>query len=109
MPGWVRVVPEDLHVSAGKVELHADELHARHIVAIGRIEAAQPGVPTSSALALSAAITKWQADTTALLGSLAGYGRAMRGAAAGYVMTEGHNAATLHSVGDESTYVDTGP
>jgi Excreted virulence factor EspC, type VII ESX diderm len=109
VPRWVRVVPEHLHVSAGKVELHADELHARHIAAIGRIEAAQPGVPTTSALALSAAVTKWQADTTALHGSLVGYGRALRGAAAGYLTTEDHNASTLHSVSDEASSGYIGP
>ena len=66
MSELIRVVPEDLHVSAAKVDVHADELHLKHTAANGRIEAAQAGVPTGSAAALSAAVAKWQTDTTVL-------------------------------------------
>ena len=108
MPGWIRVVPEDLHLSAAKVDAHADELHLRHAVANGRIEAAQVGVPTGSAAALSAAVAKWQADTTALFGNLVEHGEALRGAAAGYVGTDEDNAADIEAAGDQVSTLDLG-
>ncbi len=43
MPDEVRVTPEDLHVSAATVDVHADTLHVRHFEADGRMEAAQAG------------------------------------------------------------------
>lgn len=49
MSRLIRVVPEDLHVSAAKVTVHADELQLKHAGANGRIEAAQVGVPAGSA------------------------------------------------------------
>jgi hypothetical protein len=30
MPDWLRVVPEDLHVSAAAVDVHADDVQVRH-------------------------------------------------------------------------------
>ena len=68
MPDEVKVTPEDLHLSAATVDVHADDMHARHFAADGRMEAAQPGLPTGSSAALTGAVTKWQADTTALFG-----------------------------------------
>ncbi len=59
----IRVVPEDLHVSATAVGAHAEELQLRRTAATGRIEAAQAGVPAGAAAALSAAVAKWQVDT----------------------------------------------
>lgn len=49
MPGSVRVMPEDLHVSVATVDAHADEVWLKHGAADGRIEAAQVGVPTVEA------------------------------------------------------------
>jgi uncharacterized protein YukE len=104
----IRVVPEDLHVSAAKVDVHADELHLRHAAANGRIEAAQVGVPTGSAAALSAAVAKWQGDTTALFGNLVEHGEALRGAAAGYVGTDEENAGDIQAAGDHVSTLDLG-
>lgn len=81
MPRSVRVAPEDLHMSAATVDAHANEVWLKHGAANGRIEAAQVGVPTGSAVALSAAVAKWQGDTTALFGRMVEYGGALRGGA----------------------------
>ncbi|MGB5113097.1 MAG: hypothetical protein WBO08_16375 [Mycobacterium sp.] len=57
MPEQVMVIPEDLQVSAGTVDAHADNVRAQHFAADSRLEAAQPGVPMGSAAALGAAVT----------------------------------------------------
>ena len=99
---------EDLHLSAAKVDVHADELQARHVAANGRIEAAQVGVPSTAAVALSAALTKWQADTAVLVGNVLDHGEALRGAATTFLATEQHNAARLQCVGNEASSFDLG-
>jgi hypothetical protein len=100
--GWIHVVPDDLRVSAAKVDVHADELHLRHTAANGLIEAAWVGVPAGSAAALSAAVAKWRTDTTLLFGNLVDHGEALRGAAAGYESTDQHNAEGIDAVGDQA-------
>jgi hypothetical protein len=108
MPDWIRVVSEDLQVSAATVDVHADELHLRHGAANGRIEAAQVGVPAGSAVALTAAVAKWQADTAVLFGNLVDHSQALLGAAAGYTSTDEHNAAEIEAAGDEVPTIDLG-
>jgi hypothetical protein len=108
MPEVIRGVPEDLRVSAAEVEGHADELQARHAAAHGRIEAAQAGVPATAAVALSAAVAKWQVDTTAMFGNLMEHGGALRGAEVGYVATEDRNSEAIDAVGAEATAVNVG-
>ena len=66
MPEELRVNPEDLHLSAATVDVHADNMQARHFEADGRMEAAQPGLPAGSAAAVTGAVAKWQADTSAI-------------------------------------------
>lgn len=104
----IHVVPEDLHVSAAKVDLHAEELQLRHTLANGEIEGAQLGVPAVVAAALSAAVAKWRADTSVLFASLARHGEALRGAAAGYIGTDQGNAADIEAVGDPVITLDFG-
>jgi hypothetical protein len=106
--GWIRVAAEDLHVSAATVDVHADDLHLRHATANGRIEGAQVGVPMGSAAALSAAVAKWQADSTVLFGNLVGHGESLRGAAAGYMGTDEDKAAAIEAAGDQVTTLDLG-
>ena len=106
MAGSIRVVPEDLHVSATKVGTHAEELEVRHTAAHGRIEAAQVGTPAASAVALSAVVAKWQADTAALFGNLVGHGEAMRGAAVGYQHRDQSNAVEIDAVGEQAGTAD---
>ena len=80
----IRVVPEDLHASATKVDGHTEELEVRHAAANARIEAAQAGVPATAAAALSAAVTKWQTDSSQLVGNLLAHGDGLRGAAVAF-------------------------
>jgi hypothetical protein len=61
-----------------------------------------------SAAALSAAVAKWQTDTTVLFGNLVGHGDALRGAAAGYVSTDEDNAAAIEAAGDPGATLDLG-
>ncbi len=103
MPRPIRVVPEDLHTSATKVDNHAEELEARHTSAHGRIEAAQVGTPAVSAAALSAAVAKWQTDSSTLVGNLLQHGEGLRGAAVRYTSTEESNTSDVTAVGNEAS------
>lgn len=102
MPQPIHVVISDLHTSAVKVDTHAEGLRASHTAAHGRIEAAQPGVPAGAAVALSAAVAKWQVDTTVLHAKLTDHGVDLRGAATGYASTDRRNAANIKAVGDSA-------
>jgi uncharacterized protein YukE len=93
VPEEVRVTPEDLHVSAATVDVHADSMKARHFEADGRMEAAQPGMPAGSAAALTGAVAKWQADTTAIFGRMVDHSDGLRTGAAAYTQTD-HEAAS---------------
>jgi hypothetical protein len=104
----IHVVPEDLHVSAAKVDLHAEELQLGHTLANGEIEGAQLGVPAVVAVPLSVAVAKWRADTSVLFASLARHGEALRGAAAGYIGTDEGYAADIEAVGDPVSTLDFG-
>ena len=108
MPETIRVNPEDLRVSAAKVDGHAGELQAQHVAANGRIEAAQSGVPAGAAVALSAAVAKWQVGTADLFGNLMNHSEAIRGAEVGYVATEDHSAEAINAVGAEGSAVNVG-
>ena len=100
MPDWLRVVPEDLHISAATVEAHADQMHVRHATANGRIEAAQPGLPAAAAAALTAAVTKWQAETSALFGRMIDHGVGFRAGAYSYQQSDADSADEISAAGD---------
>jgi uncharacterized protein YukE len=104
----IRVVPEDLHVSAANVDAHADELHLSNTSANGRIEAARVGVPTGAAAALSAAVAKWQSDTTALFGRLVEHSVGLRAGAALYENTDEQSAGEIEAVRNRITPEDMG-
>ena len=106
MPNSMRVTPEDLLVSAFTVDAHADEMWFKHGAADGRIEGAQVGMPAGSAVALSAAVAKWQADSTALFRRLVEHSQALRGGAAAYEQTDEDSAAHLTASGDQMTDLD---
>lgn len=95
-------------MSASTVDAHADEVWLKHGSADGRIEAAQVGVPTGSAVALTAAVTKWQADTTTLFARLADHGGALRDGAATYEQVDQKSAADIEAVGDQVSNLDLG-
>ena len=88
MPEEVRVTPEDLHLSAATVDVYADNMHARHFEADGRMEAAQPGLPAGSAAALTGAVAKWQGDTSAMFGRMIDHSHGLRSGAAAYLQVD---------------------
>jgi len=65
-------------------------------------------VPTGSTLALSAAIVKWQADSTALFGRLVEQSQALRGGAAASEQTDQQSAAAINAAADQTAVVDLG-
>ena len=95
MPDEVRVTAEELHVSAATVDVHADSMKTRHFEADGRMEAAQPGLPAGSAAALTGAVAKWQADTTAIFGRMVDHSHGLRTGAAAYAQTDDETASDL--------------
>ena len=96
----LRVVTEDLRVSAATVDVHADDLRARHAAADGKIGSSQRGLPAGSAVALGAAVTKWQADTSALYEQLVGHSHGLRSGAAAYQVADDSGATAVDAAGD---------
>jgi uncharacterized protein YukE len=93
----LRVSPEDLQVSAATVGVHADTVRARHAAADGQIEGAQRGMPAGAAVALGAAVTKWQTDSAALVGRLLDDSAGLRAGAAAYATTDEDSATAVAS------------
>src|SRR5258705_7466089 len=89
----LRVAPKDCNRSAAPVEVHAANMQARHFEADGRMEAAQPGLPAGSAAALTGAVAKWQADTSAIFGRMIDHSRGLRTGAAAYLQAD-HDTTT---------------
>lgn len=90
MPQPLHVVTGDLTASAATVDTHADQMRTRHAAADQKIEASNSGIPAGSAVALGAAVTKWQADTTALYSQLVGHGHSLRSGAHAYAQVDEH-------------------
>jgi len=101
VPKNVRVVPEDLCVSAAIVDAHADAVRVRHATTDGRIESAQRGVPADSVTALSATVAKWQAEETALFARMVDHSSSLRAGATAYASSDADNAATLDAAGSQ--------
>lgn len=76
-------------------------LRAAHVAADGRIESAQAGVPAGSAAALTAAVTKWQADSAALFAGMSDHATALRDAATAYAQADEHGASAIGAAGDD--------
>lgn len=99
MPDHVRVVPEDMRVSAAMVDVHADTVRASHAAADGRIEAAQRGLPVASSVALTTAVTKWQADSSVLFGRMVDHSAGLHAGAADYERTDDDGARGIEVAG----------
>ena len=108
MPDEVRVTPEDLHVSAATVDVHADTMHVRHFEADGRMEAAHAGLPMGSATALTGAVTKWQADTSAIFGRMVDHSHGLRTGAAAYARVDDEMATDINRAGQAIGDLDLG-
>lgn len=108
MSGQVRVVPEDLLVSAVTVDVHADTVHTGQLAADGRIDAAQKGTPLSSSAAMSTAVTKWQAQTTAIFGRMIDHSNGLRAGALAYQQADTDSGAAIDTAGERMTELDLG-
>jgi uncharacterized protein YukE len=108
VPEHVKVTPEDLHLSAGTVDTHADNVRAQHFAADSRMEAAQAGMPLGSAAALGAAVTKWQADTTTIFGRMVDHARGLRTGAVRYTETDQSAGSDIEKAERQISDVDLG-
>jgi hypothetical protein len=104
----LRVITEDLQGSAATVDVHADGMRARHGAADGRIESSQRGLPAGAAVAVGAALAKWQADTSALYGQLVERSQGLRSGAAAYHLADEGGAAEVDAVGRRLSELDLG-
>ncbi|BBY29956.1 type VII secretion target [Mycolicibacterium sediminis] len=100
MPKNLRVVPEDLQLSASTIDLRADTVRVAHATADGRIEAAQRGLPAGSAAILSGAVAKWQADSTALFARMVDHSTGLRTGAIEYSAADTDNGAAVDAAGE---------
>jgi hypothetical protein len=87
-------------LSASTIDAHADIIRTKHASADGRVEAAQRGLPAGSAVALRAAVGKWQTAGTATVGRLIEDGTGLRTGAQAYVATDADGAASVHAAGN---------
>lgn len=108
VPEHVRVTPEDLQVSAGTVDTHADNVRAQHFAADSRMEAAQPGLPMGSAAALGAAVTKWQADTTTMFGRMIDHAHGLRTGAVKYIEADQSAGTDINQADQQIRDIDLG-
>lgn len=108
MPKPLKVVPADLHHSAITVDFHADDVCSKHSAADGRIEVAQPGLPAGAAAALSGAVEKWQADTSAIYGRMVDHSNGLRSGAATYHSTDQEGSKYITDAADEMPVIDMG-
>jgi hypothetical protein len=108
MPQPLQVVTDDLAVSAATVDTHADRMRATHAAADEQIEGACSGVPAGGAVALGAALSKWQADTSALYGQLVGHGHGLRSGAQAYTSVDGSAATEIDTAGQRMPVPDLG-
>ncbi len=108
MSNQIRVIPEELQVSAATVDAHADAVRSRHADADGQIESAQRGLPAASSAALSTAVTKWQEVSTALFGKMVDHSNGLRAGASGYTQTDQDKAAQIEAAGEHMSDLDLG-
>jgi hypothetical protein len=101
VPKAVRVAPEDLHLSATTVDMHADNVRVKHASADGRIESAQRGLPVGSAAMLTSTVAKWQADSAALFGRMVDHSTGLRTSATAYVTTDTDNGTEVEAAGNQ--------
>lgn len=106
MPQNLRVNPEDLHVSAGTVDAHADTVRVCHVEADSRVEASQRGVPTAAGAALSGVMAKWQTDTTAIFSRMVDHAHGLRTGALAYVQTDQSSGTSIESTGQQIDAAD---
>lgn len=78
MGNMIDAVPENLLLSAGRVDGLAADISVRHGGALGRIAAAQKGQVGRSAVALAAAAARWETVNAALYARLADHVKALR-------------------------------
>lgn len=108
MPRVVRVVPEDLTVSAAHVDAHADNLRARQAASDVRIQGAQPGLPAGAAAALDGAAAKWQEVTVAHYSQMVDHSTSLRSASAAYSEVDSTSAEDLNGAGQAISTQDLG-
>lgn len=108
MPQPLQVVPDDLSVSAATVDTHADRMRAQHAAADDKIETVSSGVPGGSAIALGAAVTKWQSDTSTLYGQLVDHGHSLRSGAQAYAHVDENVATDIDAAGRRASVPDLG-
>lgn len=101
MPKNVHVVPEDLHLSAATVDMHADSVRVLHASADYRIEGAQRGLPAGSAAMLIGTVARWQADSTAIFARMVDHSTGLRTSAAAYVSTDTQSGAAVSAAGNQ--------
>jgi hypothetical protein len=106
--GLVRVVAEDLKLSASQVDGHADGLRLAHGAADGQIEGAHSGLPAGSAAALGGALAKWKSETAVHYTRMADHSTGLRSGAAAYGDTDAQSAADLAAVEDAVPSLDLG-
>jgi hypothetical protein len=94
-------VPEDLHLSASTVDVHADDMRTKHGTADSRVEESMAGLPAGAAAALGAKVTEWQAATSTLYCNMAGHSDGFRMGAMAYSQGDETGATDIGKAGEQ--------
>lgn len=96
----LRVDPVDIHISAGHVDVTADDLRSEHGVAYTTMAEAHCSWVGSSAAALAEKTSEWQSRTTRHYTTLAEYSNGLRSAAHAYTSTDTESGTHISSLAD---------
>lgn len=96
----LHVDPVDIHLSAGHVDVAADDLRTAHGTAYSNIADAHGSWVGTSAGALAAKAAEWETRSAGHYETMVGYGSDLRSAAAVYVGTDSRSAAEVKAVAD---------
>ena len=97
----LRVDPVDLHMSAGHVDMTADDLRSEHGAAYTSMAEAHGSWVGSSAAALAAKTSEWEAVTTRHYTTLVEYGHGLRSAAHAYTGTDTQSGSRIDTLTDD--------
>jgi WXG100 family type VII secretion target len=96
----LHVDPVDIHISAGHVDVTADDLRSEHGIAYTTMAEAHCSWVGSSAAALTEKTSEWQSRTTRHYTKLVEYSNGLRSAAHAYTNTDTESGSRSSSVAE---------
>ena len=96
----LHVDPVDIHISAGHVDVTADDLRSEHGAAYTTMAEAHGSWVGSSAAARAEKTSEWESRTTRHYTTLIEYSTGLRSAAHGYTSTDTESGSHISTLAD---------